>query len=333
MQHLDDGLLHALVDGEVPSAELGELQSHLDGCAACRARLDEARGFTRESDDLIQLLDVPAARPAARGGTGAAGRPASGPSRTWWTTGGRRLAWAASLVAAVGLGYTAGVRPWQAGASDPGAGVRSLATVPVENAAPAPAATEPATGGVEPSDRASDAMPDQMAARNRAPSPAEREAQSERSAPAEPVAEALASGARQEIAADAAPVRRRDEAAPLRTEPAAATPAAPPAPVMVIDRAVGAALEQRGNEAAKQVLVAWTAVDLPTAIRLLGGSLRLIEGLVPERLETAGRAVRVVYADGIVLEQRRDADSVVVALRGPAGLAADSLARLAARIR
>jgi anti-sigma factor RsiW len=32
MQHLDEGFLHALADGEVPSGELGPVREHLESC-------------------------------------------------------------------------------------------------------------------------------------------------------------------------------------------------------------------------------------------------------------------------------------------------------------
>jgi hypothetical protein len=77
-------------------------------------------------------------------------------------------------------------------------------------------------------------------------------------------------------------------------------------------------------------------VTLKEASTLLGGSLRLIDGLIPDRLEASASTVRVIYpmmSGELVLEQRRDADSVVVSLTGPSGLSPDSLAVLRSRIR
>jgi hypothetical protein len=78
----------------------------------------------------------------------------------------------------------------------------------------------------------------------------------------------------------------------------------------------------------------YAPIAFPEAVARLGGILRLVEGLVPDRLEASTTTVRVVYplATGeLVLEQRRQGDSIVVALRGP--LSADSLAVLRGRIR
>ena len=50
--HLDDGTIHELLDGEIPSAQLPPLQAHLAACAECRARLDSARELVDFSDEL-----------------------------------------------------------------------------------------------------------------------------------------------------------------------------------------------------------------------------------------------------------------------------------------
>src|SRR5437879_7810887 len=36
MSHVDEGTLHAYLDGELPSAERATLEAHLEGCATCR---------------------------------------------------------------------------------------------------------------------------------------------------------------------------------------------------------------------------------------------------------------------------------------------------------
>ena len=61
MSHLDDGMIHALLDGEIPSAELPPIQAHLGACAECRARLAEEQELLETSDRLIDLIEVPAA--------------------------------------------------------------------------------------------------------------------------------------------------------------------------------------------------------------------------------------------------------------------------------
>ena len=94
--HLDDGTIQELLDGEIHSSALPPIQSHLAACAECRARLEAARVFMTEADELIEMLDEPVAA------TPAVVIPLPRRSTQPWT---RRLAWAASLVIAVGAGW------------------------------------------------------------------------------------------------------------------------------------------------------------------------------------------------------------------------------------
>ena len=59
MPHLDEGVLHAMLDGEITSSDLPPIQAHLDGCPECRARLDEARQLREEADSLVGAIEVP----------------------------------------------------------------------------------------------------------------------------------------------------------------------------------------------------------------------------------------------------------------------------------
>jgi hypothetical protein len=61
MSHLDEGTLHALLDGELDLAEVNEIQGHLGSCVACGARLQEVKQFMAEADRLVGALNVPAA--------------------------------------------------------------------------------------------------------------------------------------------------------------------------------------------------------------------------------------------------------------------------------
>ena len=99
--HLDDGTIHELLDGEIPSAHLPPLQSHLASCAECRARLMAARELVDFSDELVELLDDPPI--AAPASVVVTPLPTRAPSRPWI----RQLAWAASIAVAVGAGWYA----------------------------------------------------------------------------------------------------------------------------------------------------------------------------------------------------------------------------------
>src|SRR5215210_2908126 len=65
MSHLDEGTLHALLDGELDLAEVSEIQAHLGTCVACGARRQEVKQFLGEADQLVGALELPGpTRPA-----------------------------------------------------------------------------------------------------------------------------------------------------------------------------------------------------------------------------------------------------------------------------
>jgi hypothetical protein len=66
MSHLDEGTLHALLDGELELAEVREIQLHLGTCAACDSRLQDVKQFLAESDRLVGALEIPSGSARAR---------------------------------------------------------------------------------------------------------------------------------------------------------------------------------------------------------------------------------------------------------------------------
>lgn len=305
MRHPDDGTLMALVDGEIPSPELPPLTAHLAGCSECRDRLAEARALAGEAGRLVESLDEATDR----------SRVAPAPSRL---PAYRRLAWAASVALAATLGY------WSRGTGpEPTAGtVGTIAPAPpaapsvdaevlaAESARPtasapagAPAGPPPPAAAAIGADQARDAGPpaeNRMALRGRADSAA-----------VDLAAKAAAAGRTAEQGVTSGDAPR-----------AAARPALAPAP-----EAPALAREEVAVEA-------FAPIGFAEAIARLGGSLRLVDGLVPGRLEASATTVRVIYplrTGELVLEQRRDGDSVSVVLRGP--VSPDSLAVLRRRIR
>ena len=66
MPHLDEGTLHALLDGELELAEVKEIQNHLGSCAACGSRLHDVKEFLTEADRLVADLQTPAGAPKVR---------------------------------------------------------------------------------------------------------------------------------------------------------------------------------------------------------------------------------------------------------------------------
>lgn len=338
MRHLDDGILAALVDGEVGSADLDPIRRHLDACADCRLRLELERGAAAEADALIEALPVPELD-----------RPAPVPARSPSARRGgplRRLAWAASVVAAAGLGYAGRGRV-----------TPPRATLAVEPPTAIAAVDAGSRDGPAASADAAAARADEAAGQPSAPAGTpEGEA---RSTPTEPkVEQALARADvsppseidtavqqnRQKLATMQEALRGRLEQ-PNPPVPAGLT--ARIAPRDTLDRLAAKALADVGRPQApaparsalreESVTAApWEAVGYEEGIRTLGGQLRLLDGLVPERLERAGARVRVVYLlDSLELrlEQWRVGDSVTVRLLAIPPLGQDSLARLRARIR
>jgi anti-sigma factor RsiW len=97
MPHLDEGHIHALLDGELTAAEREVAEEHLRACAECQQLMTEARGLFAEADRLVETLTPAAAREQA------ARQPTTSRPRLknyQW------LAWAATIVIAVGLGYS-----------------------------------------------------------------------------------------------------------------------------------------------------------------------------------------------------------------------------------
>ena len=65
-EHLDDGIIHALLDGELSGDELAAARAHVLACDACSARVAEERLLAGEAERLIAELDE-ASAPEADG--------------------------------------------------------------------------------------------------------------------------------------------------------------------------------------------------------------------------------------------------------------------------
>jgi anti-sigma factor RsiW len=122
MLHPEDGILHAYLDGECTDSEEREIEEHLAGCTECKSRLEEARGIGLEAGSLLSELELgpihappwrelerraEARRAAALGEEEPELAEPSDAASPFWRM--PRLAWAASLVVAFGLGYLVSV--------------------------------------------------------------------------------------------------------------------------------------------------------------------------------------------------------------------------------
>jgi anti-sigma factor RsiW len=80
MSHLDEGTLHALLDGELGTTEVAEITAHLSGCSACAQRHREAKEFRAEADRLIESVEL-AETQAPRGSAVVVDTPVAPPPR------------------------------------------------------------------------------------------------------------------------------------------------------------------------------------------------------------------------------------------------------------
>jgi anti-sigma factor RsiW len=106
MWHVDEGALHAYLDGaldEYPAAEARRVREHLETCAECADRLAEERRVREQAQEILGL-----AAPGVEAPTFEELRAyvrAQQPARTAASLRLYRLSWAASVVLALGTGW------------------------------------------------------------------------------------------------------------------------------------------------------------------------------------------------------------------------------------
>ena len=104
MRHIPEDELHAYLDQGLSRTQCVEIESHLADCPSCQATRDGIAALRDRTTALLARLAPPRSVPPAVRECCAGARPTSASQRR------RRLsivAWAASLVAAVGLGWSA----------------------------------------------------------------------------------------------------------------------------------------------------------------------------------------------------------------------------------
>lgn len=103
MSHVDDGVLHAYLDGGLSALDAVRVERHVADCGACQLRLDQARGLIQRAARLLEWASPPADRAAP---PLADLRPAVGGAPRWRVP----VAWAATIVVALGVGIYGGQR-------------------------------------------------------------------------------------------------------------------------------------------------------------------------------------------------------------------------------
>ena len=322
MSHPDDGMLAALLDGELTGEEQRMLEAHLRECEVCRARLAEEQAMMAEADGMVEELVLPTL-----------GREVHVPAgRARWARY-RPLAWAATVVLAAGLGYYSG--EWR---SVPGRS--ALPPAPSEatrsertDRDSQPAAASAATSAADESPRSgSPAPPAPVGSEAKDDDAAAEKAAGRAALSLQPgvAAEPAAEGPRKEQRADSsvplleATRTLRDQAGAARqTQPGVSLPAES-------GRFAAAEAKTAQNPPAAQRLAAPAAArstpgnafrssTLEDAVKALGGSILLIEGLSPDGVELNSEVppvARIRYtfptlSDTVYLEQlRTDASGV-----------------------
>jgi len=269
MSHVDDGTLHAYLDGELSPAEVQGVEAHLAQCPACRGRLDEERALITRAGELLALAAPPDRElPPFRAGDV---KPST---RLWWKVR-LPLAWAATIVLALGIGTYLGrggeqaLQPQKAPSDAQAAGRRAL---------DAPITSERA----------------RRESLNRVRSDASTPSEAR---PAVPAQRALAKADRVE--------RQREAQATVPTEPpsmqSAATPAPTPAPPPAPQP--GAVIFEDGL-----ALPSRAPISVDSARALLGANPLAVPGAA---IRAIYRTRETGYSAVVIVEQALDSSTVI----------------------
>ncbi|HEY2377801.1 MAG TPA: zf-HC2 domain-containing protein [Gemmatimonadaceae bacterium] len=145
MQHLEEGTIHAWLDGALDAEESARVEQHVTECAMCANAVAEARGLVAGASRILAALDdVPSGViPGGGGGTFGSGSAATRRPRSLWTVTHMtpaRAAAAAIVIMAAGTALVMHNKP----GSPPVAGIYPIkAGQPARNQ-PVPATPTPA---------------------------------------------------------------------------------------------------------------------------------------------------------------------------------------------
>lgn len=150
-EHLDEGTIHAWLDGALTPDESARVEAHAGACATCASLVAEARGLIAASSRILSSLDaVPAG--VIPGSDSSADQLAAlrarrrAASRRWWRD--RRFVAAASLVFVAGVGSVIWRATGDQSLSVPVSPVAQESTRVIESATPVTDAAREATAPV-----------------------------------------------------------------------------------------------------------------------------------------------------------------------------------------
>ena len=256
MSHVDEGALHAYLDGaleEYPADEAERVRGHLERCAECSARLERER-LIRDDASAILGLAVPDVTVPTLEELRTYVRSMPAPS-THASTRLHRVGWAASIVLALGTGWMLRGGQVPTGSPSPGDAVLERAMGDQGPAPEAPAVTGSGGSDGAASERAEAARRDADAVRTVAPAAAAEAPSTGAGVPAAE-AEAPATGTTAAAAALDAPAALIDRAA--AAPDAAGSPAAPAAgdaaPDAPLDERPAAAVDDPERRVTRSIL-------------------------------------------------------------------------------
>jgi hypothetical protein len=329
MSHPDEGVLQAVLDGELTAADealgaRGAIEAHLAHCEACRTRLEAMRATMLEADGLVDRLVLPA--PERRGAGRRVGPAARAPGRFRLSMG--QMGIAAGLLVAV----TAGLLLKDAGT--PGRQDGRMAGRPELDR---PTAGRPDGGSAERMSGDTFRLRAGGVESEGAAEKAEKAGRAERTERADPKVVGVDRPVASAVVPADALMRQAQEGEEPRarvTEPVADRPAAAPAPASA--RGEITAAEPAGPVAANRVVpAAGAAPAMLGANANARGNRKQLASLAPVRVDSTDGLVRSVYRLGtteVVLEERpRTAAEDSGARQRPA--TADELDEVTAKMR
>ncbi|MDQ3081448.1 MAG: zf-HC2 domain-containing protein [Gemmatimonadota bacterium] len=277
MQHPDEGMIHAWIDGALMAEEAASLESHAAQCDQCAAAIAEARGLVAASSRILLALDdVPA---------GVIPLPVP-KARAWYARNDLRAAAAVLFVASASLVVARGRQ-------EVSLRTNYVASLSMDTAAPTSASSIATTSTASAEARtmaaapARDMQPESQMARQRAGT------------------EVIRDAARPTAAANSMPLAKAGEAEPAGVAPIVAAPVARDR-MTVTNEADFSGKGVRGGSAGgvdsgqtrrigssqfalEQVVVTGVASEVPRAARANAATLKIV------RADTAQRVRTIVY--------------------------------------
>jgi len=286
MRHLDEGTIHAWLDGALNAQKAGEAEKHAARCTQCAMAVADARGFIAASSRILLALDDVPGGVVPRGAGSALGARRSATS----TASGQRVRpWMLKVAASIVVVAATGVLISRSGVLErPMAAVGESKVAPIaaanESVAGAPSVTVAANAPALTADKKTDALLKAKAAESTnvvsyAAQPA-----------AEPVqAPAAAPPARQLAAAPTESARPDTNAGPVANQVATVAPKITQMQSGVADRAAAGGAAKRSTGSLE--------VGLPPGMRMVSEKTVTAQArVVQKRVYEVSPGIEVIYS-------------------------------------